>query len=226
MKTFIIGDPHGGLKAVQQCFERSGINKEKDRLICVGDVADGWPQAAETLEELLTISNLHYVMGNHDYWLLDYLETGATPRIWTSQGGMATVQNYAKNKDLKEKHREFYAAQPYYHVIDENLYVHGGFLDSYPIEADNNHNLMWDRDMWFAALDGRQGYHGTLYKEIFIGHTTTSQISIDEPANALNIWNVDQGGGWEGKLTIMDVDTKEFWQSDKVSTLYPGVKGR
>ena len=50
-KIFVIGDPHGGLRAIQQCFERSGIDKEKDTLVCVGDVADGWPEVAESLEE-------------------------------------------------------------------------------------------------------------------------------------------------------------------------------
>ena len=34
------------------------------------------------------------------------------------------------------------------------------------------------------------------------------------------------GLGFEGRLTIMDVDTKEFWQSDDLRTLYPNEKGR
>jgi serine/threonine protein phosphatase 1 len=28
------------------------------------------------------------------------------------------------------------------------------------------------------------------------------------------IWMMDTGAGWGDKLTIMDVDTGEFWQSD------------
>ena len=46
------------------------------------------------------------------------------------------------------------------------------------------------------------------------------------PMNRCNIWNMDTGGGFEGRLTIMDVDTKEFWQSDDLRTLYPNEKGR
>jgi len=32
---------------------------------------------------------------------------------------------------------------------------------------------------------------------------------------------MDTGAGWSGKLTIMDIDTNEFWQSDVVKDLYP-----
>jgi len=224
-RTFCLGDPHGGLRAIEQCFDRSGLNKKKDRLICIGDVADGWPDAAESLEELLTVKNLYYVMGNHDWWLLEYLTWGKTPFIWLSQGGYASLESYIDNPHLKEKHRDFYAEQPFYHILDNILYVHGGFYDMRPIEEDDNYNLMWDRDLWRWADIGAQNYHSAYYRKIFIGHTTTSRVS-SEPMQLLNIWNVDQGAGWEGKLTIMDVESEEFWQSDKVSTLYPGVKGR
>ena len=43
---------------------------------------------------------------------------------------------------------------------------------------------------------------------------------------AANIWNLDTGAGFEGKLTIMNVDTKEYYQSDKLTTLYTNERGR
>jgi len=229
-KTWVLGDPHGAARAITQCFEYSGIDKENDTLICVGDVADGWPEAAEALEELLTVKNLYYCIGNHDWWLMQFLLYGHTPNIWTSQGGYASMESYVNNKHLIEKHRDFYKKQPYYVELDNNLYVHGGINGYQDIKDQDPHDLMWDRDMWYSALAAEK-FGGTVfvderYKEIFIGHTTTSQITTDEPVNALNIWNVDQGGGWEGKLTLMDVDTKEFYQSDTVKDLYPEAKGR
>ena len=239
-KTLVLSDPHGGLRAIQQCFERSGIDKENDRLICIGDVADGWPDVAESLEELLTVKNLYYVMGNHDQWLYEYLKFGSTPYIWLSQGGQASVKSYWDNPHLKDAHRAFYGAQPYYLELDGNLYVHGGFDALCSMINQDSHELMWDRDLWFSAqriaeMPNQEKAKRSIdmmmprindYKEIFIGHTTTSRITTDEPVNYLNIWNVDQGAGWEGKLTIMDVDSKEFWQSDVVKTLYPEAKGR
>ena len=58
-----------GHEALVQCLERSGFDKEKDRLISLGDIADGWTETAECFEELLTIKNLVVVRGNHDQWL-------------------------------------------------------------------------------------------------------------------------------------------------------------
>jgi serine/threonine protein phosphatase 1 len=43
---------------------------------------------------------------------------------------------------------------------------------------------------------------------------------------AANIWNLDTGAGYNGKLTIMDIKTKEYWQSDLVTELYKDKKGR
>ena len=65
------------------------------------------------------------------------------------------------------------------------------------------------------------------YDEVFIGHTSTSWEHKDlKPVHASNVWNLDQGGGWEGVLTLMNIDTKEFFQSDLVFTLYPNAKRR
>jgi serine/threonine protein phosphatase 1 len=61
----------------------------------------------------------------------------------------------------------------------------------------------------------------TPFNEIFIGHTSTTNWSTDKPMNAVNIHNLDTGAGHEGKLTIMDIHSREFWQSDPVGTLYP-----
>jgi serine/threonine protein phosphatase 1 len=41
-----------------------------------------------------------------------------------------------------------------------------------------------------------------------------------------NVWNVDTGAAFTGPLTIMDVDTKDFWQSEPLPSLYPNEKGR
>jgi serine/threonine protein phosphatase 1 len=64
------------------------------------------------------------------------------------------------------------------------------------------------------------------YKEVFIGHTPISKKEEVVPKNGGNVWNVDTGAAFMGALTMMDVETKEFWQSDPVHTFYPGERGR
>ena len=40
------------------------------------------------------------------------------------------------------------------------------------------------------------------------------------------IWDLDTGAGWGGKLTIMDANTEEYWQSDSGDDLYGPNQGR
>jgi len=37
---------------------------------------------------------------------------------------------------------------------------------------------------------------------------------------------MDTGAGWSGVLTMMDIESKQFYLSDPLPELYPGIKGR
>lgn len=241
MKTFVVGDIHGGHKALVQCLERSGFDKENDTLISLGDIADGWSQVPECVEELLSIKNLIPIRGNHDDWCYSWLLFGVVNPNWLRNGGQATFNAYSQfhpEKMLRHE-REFWSRQHYYYHDKDNdrVFVHGGYLSHAGIGHDRPGSYMWDRELWSIALSGAGTVRNLItggrlprrlrpHKEIFIGHTTTEAWGKDEPMNACNVWNLDTGAGWNGKLTIMDVDTKEFWQSDCVKDLYPDELGR
>lgn len=231
-KTFCVGDIHGGYLSLTQCLQRSKFDYQQDTLICLGDVVDGWPETPQCIEELLKIKNLIYIMGNHDKWAYTWFKTGQEPLIWTTQGGQATIGAYAKHLDLKERHENFFGpANPFmsskvipYHIDEQNrLFVHGGCNPSIPIERQLQEDLYWDRTLFHEAI-AVETVHKQ-YKEIYIGHTTTWGIS-KIPLKLGNVWMMDQGGGYEGKLSIINVDTHEFWQSDNVNLLYPNRDGR
>lgn len=233
MKTFTISDIHGGYLALKQCLYKSGIDPEKDRLIVIGDVVDGWPETPLVIETLMKIKNLVFIMGNHDQWAFNWLETGARPDIWTLQGGQATIDAYLKEPELMAKHRDdFFKKAPYYFIDEQNrLYVHGGIPQDRifkGIDKILKGDLMWDRSLADLVLTGKlkgKKFQGREFKEIYLGHTTTSRVS-STPVILENVILMDTGGGWEGKLSIMNVDTKEGWQSDIVHTLYPNHRGR
>lgn len=135
-------------------------------------------------------------------------------------------------------HVKFFRNQlPYYRDEDNNLFIHGGFNRHYLLEDQLEDTFWWDRDLWNAALSygnmtAAEGLERPKFKmledfkEVFIGHTTTEMWNTTIPMNAANIWNLDTGAGMYGKLTIMCVDSKEFWQSDRGSDLYPDYRGR
>ena len=236
MRKLVIGDIHGAKKALDQVLERANFDSSSDRIIFIGDVADGWLEVPEVFEFILGLDNYGYVVGNHDAWLSSYLKFGSTPMIWTGQGGQATLEaylNYA-NPSMEERHLKLLESSPYYIEEDGNLFVHGGFDWHKPIKGQAPYDLMWDRHMWRTALYWKLQHDKGMpldtileYKEVFIGHTSTSQFDPElKPVHLSNVWNIDQGCGWEGKLTCQDVESKEYWQSDLVKTLYPNVKGR
>ena len=251
MATYVLGDIHGAYKALIQCLERSNFNYEEDTLIQLGDVADGWDEVYECVEELLKIKNLIAIKGNHDDWFNDFLLYGKQGVQW-QQGGIGTLKSYCKytdknyygthagyitdmlDTDISVNHHNFFRNQKLYHIDDQNrMFVHGGFNRHHliiDIEKQEPSQFYWDRDLWMSALSHkeikREFKIKDNFKEIFIGHTTTMNWNTDKPIKAVNIWNLDTGAGFKGKLTIMNVDTKEYFQSDGVTTLYTNQKGR
>lgn len=223
MKTFVIGDIHGAYKALMQCFKRSEFDYNKDQLIVLGDVCDGYPQVKECIDELLKVKNCIYIIGNHDLWALDWAEEGIEERLWLQQGGYNTVRSYG-DKKMPQKHISFLKnSYDWYEDDDKRLFVHGGFNPAVPIKKQDRQLLVWDRDLLYLAkkkASSEPDHKFGSYKEIFIGHTTTEIFGTTEPLKLCNVWALDTGGGWSGKLTIMDVDTKEYWQSDLSKSLY------
>lgn len=258
-RIFVMGDIHGAHKALLQCLERSSFNNEVDTLIQLGDVADGWNEVYECVEELLKIKNLISIKGNHDDWFNDFLLYGKHGVEWM-QGGLGTLESYCRNAernipymqnlgryitslnntDIPDSHIKFFNDQLLCYVDHyQRCFVHGGFNRHHFLGesiAQEPFQLFWDRDLWLAALShkgltDRGNYDGKFknkdnFNEIFIGHTTTMNWGTDQPMNAANIWNLDTGAGFKGRLTIMDVDTKEYYQSDLVQELYPNQLGR
>lgn len=238
-RHFALGDVHGSARGLRQVLNRSGFDKYRDTLICLGDVADGWPEVREAFDILADIPNLTYLMGNHDKWFLGWVRgeyDASHMPIWTTQGGMATVESYDFSPDnVSKAHRHILESAQYYHVDDKVAFVHAGWPSwaSHPMQGTNE-QLTWDRSLWERAQHAQMHYYNyggnppknrTIFDRVFLGHTETSNFSL-EPVKACEVWNLDQGAGWAGKLTLMDVDTEEYWQSDLSRDLYPNVKGR
>ena len=227
MKTFTIGDIHGAHKALLQCLERSKFNYDQDRLIVLGDVCDGWPEVNKCFDELLKIKQLDYIIGNHDIWARDWATKGVKEEVWLVQGGYNTVASY-KGKMPKAHIDLLQNAHPWIE-FDHKLFVHGGFDYRRPLSQQKLVTFAWDRQL---VIDARKKsftdpkYRFGPYERIFVGHTTTIVFYALEPLKFCNVWALDTGAGWNGKLTIMDVATEKYWQSDIVPKLYPDSSGR
>ncbi|WP_281231538.1 metallophosphoesterase family protein [Flavobacterium gelatinilyticum] len=239
-RTLVFGDIHGGLKALIQLLTRVTVSAN-DRLIFLGDYVDGWSESAQVIEFLIALSQKHeciFIKGNHDAWCQEWLEKDVINDIWFLHGGKSTIESY-QNMELstKEKHLDFFNQMKDYFVDENNnLFIHAGFSSMHGPEKEHYQtNFSWDRTLWEMALtmDKRIQKDSLLYpkrlllyNEVYIGHTPTLHYDVEIPMQGCNIWNIDTGAAFYGKLTCIEIETKEFWQSDVVQTLYPNENGR
>jgi serine/threonine protein phosphatase 1 len=233
-RTLVIGDIHGGLKALLQVLERAQVTP-KDRLIFLGDYVDGWPDTDNLINFLINLKKSHsciFLKGNHEELFLNWYYNQKQDLIWLNNGGQSTYNIYKElDKQIKTKHIDFLEGLSLYYIDELNrLYVHGGFTNLRGIRNEYNKNLLyWDRTLWEMAIamdpnlkpeNPKYPKRFKHYKEIFIGHTTVQEIGENTPQNFANVWNVDTGAGFGYKLSILDADTKQYWQSDNLSELY------
>ncbi|WP_298555502.1 metallophosphoesterase family protein [uncultured Algibacter sp.] len=240
MRILAIGDIHGGLKALIQVLNKVEI-KDNDTLIFVGDYIDGWSESAQVIQFLVELSQkikCVFIKGNHDVWCEEWLRSDDVNPTWYMHGGKETMESYQGfSKEDKKQHLEFFENMPLYYLDNENrLFLHAGFTSMHGVSKEVfETTLYFDRTLWEMALtmDKRIEKDSAIYpnrlkhyKEIYIGHTPTINFNSDVPMNAINVWNIDTGAAFTGKLSIVDVNTKKVFQSDNLPALYPNEKGR
>jgi len=231
MRTLVLGDVHGRIEALREVLIKSKFEYDNDKLILLGDLADGGYNTYDVVEELLKIKNIVFIIGNHDIWFMQHIQSGWAEEIWLTQGGINTIKSYKgsvlpedhvsgriyfvmQNARIPKTHKEFFDKAKPYHIEDNMLFVHGGFDARHgkKVEDADIQLLTWDRDLIEYAYEGNKipGYDW-----IFVGHTTTQGYSWDlEPIRFQNLIMCDVGAGWTGKLCIMDIHSKEHWLSE------------
>lgn len=197
-----------------------------------------------------------FIKGNHDEWTRDWILYGKGSPSWLVQGGQATFDSYIRTGlSINLEHKKFYENLLPYYIDEYNRgFVHGGFTSKKGLGHELHESVYWwDRDLWSLALTLHNGDSGDVteqakrffkHTEVYIGHTTTENWQVKPhlpeykkpgqadngritvPMHRCNVWNMDTGAGWSGKLSVMDIDTKEYFQSDFVKDLYPNEKGR
>lgn len=244
-QTWIFGDVHGEYDKLLEILALAPIQKG-DRIISLGDLVDRGPKSFEIIDHLIKMKNdyeMIFIKGNHDDCFYQGLLNGNY--LLYNQGCKETLQSYIKNcnpdrelvskmsgvstdfclEDIPVSHYDFFKNQLLYYIDEEhNCFVHGGF-DRHHLIKDQAYeaDLIWDRDLWMAALSYSQMKNNEYafkmkdkFKEVFIGHTPTVYYNLTKPMQAANIWNLDTGcGKGDYPLTIMNLQTKEYYQSNE-----------
>lgn len=243
-RTLILGDIHGHITALDTVLATAKYNPQQDRLICLGDYIDGWEASFEVVERLIAYQKQSpfkniYLMGNHDKWMLDFLEAEldnwrheshvtATYRSWMSNGGYATYQQYLAHSDeaLYQHKQLFFDQLELYFLEDNKLFVHAGFNENMGFEATLKYtpkDLYWTRNLakkskyWYEAQQAGKSIDPTTqqidsFDKIYIGHSPTSKYNLYHPIKTGNIINLDQGCKHTGTLSLWIDETDTYVQ--------------
>ena len=229
-KTYVLGDLHGGFLPLEDIIKRTNFNFKEDKLIFIGDLADGLPDFDLCLELLLSIENFVPIIGNHDLFLMEFLKYGTINKEWESQGGKVTIEKLTSNEALISLLRQYFSKADYFYTYKDKIFLHGGFNPKRAIDSQRKRKFSMNRTLYSSAKNYEKHkkkipveFHKDPLeiKEIFIGHSTTKNFKPDFVSNLIN---VDTGIKCGGRLTLMDVDTKQYIQSNQTGFYYKNFR--
>lgn len=109
---YVMSDIHGNSKAFHSIMEQINLADE-DTLYILGDVIDQHPYGIELLQEIMKMSNVKMLLGNHEFMMLEAADydksTADLVRVfeaqdkWYDNYGLETYETLAKLPKSEQK---------------------------------------------------------------------------------------------------------------------------
>jgi serine/threonine protein phosphatase 1 len=212
-RVYVIGDIHGRLDLLTQLRERIVMDSgdftgQRKVVVYLGDYVDRGPRSCEVIDLLVDeplggFESVH-LKGNHEKFLLDFLDDASVWPLWLYNGAGATLSSYGVSRTagaegaqaefrarIPERHLEFLRALALSHVEGDYFFVHAGVRPGVALEDQDEADMIWIRDP-FLYSDADHG------KIVVHGHSIARQPEVG--ANRIGI---DTGAYATGKLTCL-----------------------
>jgi len=230
-RVYAIGDIHGRLdllEHIEEMIQRDVDQGGPDRRVVVylGDYVDRGMEARQVTERLMARAlngfELVHLKGNHEEFLLQFLEDARIGPGWLRNGGNSTLYSYGVRpperatdlaalerarlefkRKLPPHHLDFYRNLALSHVEGDYLFVHAGIAPGRPLDRQEPNDLLWIRDEFLQS----DADHGKL---VVHGHTI-----VEEPDVRSNRIGIDTGAYATGRLTalVLEGDTQRYLQT-------------
>lgn len=220
INKYVISDIHGHYNKLIRLFKKINFDFEKDYLFFLGDICDGGKKPLECIEFLLKIKNLYPCFGNHDLFLKEWFETKNINNKWLKINNLQTINiiNEYKNEYISHILSKYFKLCNYYFLFENKMFCHAGF--DYKKNINNQKKLIYciNRSLIKIARQNNKNNFKFNFKhsdknikidEVFIGHSLCKK---NIPEYNCNVICLDTGANNNGYLTIMDIDTKKYWQ--------------
>jgi serine/threonine protein phosphatase 1 len=227
--VYAIGDVHGCyelLRDVLASLAADYAERARGRrpiLIFLGDYVDRGPHSARVMEALVWLQRrpdleIHFLKGNHEQALLEFLEAPEGGGPWTEFGGAETLFSYGVEPPAADAPPDAYAQardellerMPASHlrlllgletmvVVGDYAFVHAGIRPGVALDAQTETDLLWIR-RGFVDQPGPFG------KVIVHGHTWLSE----QPQLGEHRLGLDTGAYATGVLTAARIEDGEI----------------
>jgi len=185
-------------------------------VVHLGDLTDRGPDSRKVIQFLLDGiaggDDWIVIKGNHDRLFSRYIRTGSATDdrlrsglTWLNprMGGDTTLKSYGVEqrllqrveklhtraaKAVPEAHVAFLEGLPLWHRADGMIFVHAGIRPGFPLDAQDEDDLLWIRDEFLWRLESHEAL-------IVHGHTP-----VDGPTHYGNRVNLDCGAAWGNPL--------------------------
>jgi len=188
LRIYAIGDIHGRLDLLSELLARISSDialrpTARPLYVFLGDYIDRGSASRETIDRLIEHGKTHesiFLKGNHESFLIEFLQNPNILEDWRQFGGLETLVSYrlspslnpseaerrhlstALAGELPDSHRQFFAALKPSFACGDFLFVHAGVRPGVPLAQQKEEDLLWIRDEFLACEDdfGKLVVHG------------------------------------------------------------------
>ncbi|MDP6788166.1 MAG: metallophosphoesterase family protein [Rhodospirillales bacterium] len=226
-RVYAVGDIHGRADLLHQI---QGLIKDdaasatgRKVVVYLGDYVDRGPQSCQVVEHLIAhpligFETVH-LKGNHEEFLIRFVEDGAMGAAWMMNGGPATLASYGVSalnlffgerglkrvqkrlaRTIPSQHLDFYQGLSPSHVEGDYLFVHAGLRPGVTLDDQKEGDMIWIREEF---LNDDKGFE----KMVVHGHSIEPEPDI-HPHRI----GIDTGAYRSGRLTclVLEGATRRF----------------
>jgi len=224
--VYAIGDIHGRVDLLRQLEDQITAHAashlaSRKMLIYIGDYVDRGYESRAVIDHLMAPPPAGFervtLKGNHEDFILRFLDGDDVAAIWLVNGGRETLMSYGvmmppgidredQVEDARKKfrqafpaaHRRFLESLPLSHRLGGYLFVHAGIRPGVPLESQDSADLLWIREAFLNSAAA----HGAI---IVHGHTP-----VGEPEVQTNRIGIDTGAFATGRLTCVVLEGSSY----------------
>ncbi len=229
--VYAIGDIHGRADLLAELHamiaaDAAGRPAARRKVVYLGDYVDRGPDSREVIQMLLEspldgFEPVHLI-GNHEDFLLRFLEDDGAAAAWLPNGGNATLASYgvdpwmqhpddgatldmqrAFRRRLPARHLAFLRELALCHRAGDYYFVHAGVRPGLPLDRQQRDDMLWIRDLFLES----KADHGAV---VVHGHSIRRR-----PERRDNRIGVDTGAYASGRLTALALEPVEGGVSER-----------